>query len=116
MSDALHPLVAEYLARFDDATPTSGLPGDRVAELRREIMENLGAAIPVGTSHSDASAVLDGFGAPAELFAQAADVADAEPVGSRQARTRVLVTGAVVVIVIALVLTVVLPIVQVLAR
>lgn len=116
MTDAVHPLVAEYLARFDAAAADAELPLSRRTELRREIVENLSAAIPIGTGHSDASAVLDGFGPPVQLIAQADDVADAEPLGSRRTRTRVLITGAVVVIVVALVATVVLPVVLVLFR
>jgi uncharacterized membrane protein len=103
----LHPSVADYLARFDAAA--AGLPADRRAELRREIVDHLSAAIPVGATEAEADQVLATFGSPTEIIEQARDAADAEPIGSRQSRLRFLAVGAVIIVVVALFLSTVLP-------
>ncbi|HWH27235.1 MAG TPA: hypothetical protein VNT53_11400 [Pseudolysinimonas sp.] len=112
----MHRLVDEYLERFDAAAAATRLPDGRRVGLRQEIVDNLSAAIPESATDAAADQVLAGFGTPAEILEQERDSADAEPVGSPQSRARVLTTGAVVIVVIALLLAAVLPLALAFAR
>jgi hypothetical protein len=105
-----HPLVEDYLTRFDRAA--SVVPTGRRLALRREIEAHLRDAIPRESSDEDAALTLHEFGSPDEIVAQEMEGADAEPLVSGRSRRRVLVVGAVVFVLIALVLAVVLPVSQ----
>lgn len=63
-----HPVVAEYLARFDEAARV--IPSSRRKALRQEVLDHLSSAIPVGLSDTDAELILAGFGNPDEIVAQ----------------------------------------------
>lgn len=61
----LHPIAADYLARFDHEAKR--LPRGRRRELRAELEDHLGQAIPRKATESQARTALDRLGRPEEI-------------------------------------------------
>jgi hypothetical protein len=77
-----HPAVAAYLARFDAVS--AHLPPARRQELRADLLEHLGDAVPAGADHAGVRAALDRLGPPEEIVG-----AEAEPPASPAGRAPV---------------------------
>jgi len=98
-----HPLITDYVRRFDIAAGRVAEP--RRSALREEIRAHLDEAIPEGASDADVTAIITEFGSPEEIVAQEG----VDPV-SRSWRPTiiaagVLVAGALVVGVVAAVVS-----------
>lgn len=63
-----HPLVTDYLRRFDIAA--GRVAASRRAALREEIAAHLGEAIPEGASDAEVTAIIAEFGSPEDIVAQ----------------------------------------------
>lgn len=63
-----HPLITDYLRRFDVAA--GRVAASRRAALREEIAAHLGEAIPAGASDAEVTAIIEQFGSPADIVAQ----------------------------------------------
>lgn len=95
MTSHEHPLITDYLRRFDIAA--GRVPESRRASLREEIRAHLDEAIPEGASDAEVTAIIEEFGGPEDIVAQEG----VEPVRRSWKPTiiaaSVLVAGAIVV-------------------
>lgn len=97
MIDKFHPLVVEYLRRFD--AEAVAIPPGRRASLREQVESHLRDAIAVDSADSDAAAAIAEFGSPAEIIAQELDDATPSAGNRRRPRTRSLVIACLVAVV-----------------
>jgi hypothetical protein len=90
-----HPLISDYLRRFDIAA--GRVAESRRAALRKEIAAHLGEAVPEGASDAEVRSLIEEFGSPEDIVAQEG----VEPVRRNWKPTiiaaAVLVAGALVV-------------------